>query len=175
MQEALCHVLDLGAIVKCKEVQGQFLSSIFLIPKSNGKMRLILNLKQLNRFVETENLKKEDIRTALKLVSKGYYMANLDLQDAYFTIPIHEESRKFLRFRWNDPLYEFVCMPFGLSTAPWVFSKILKPVVGFLRSSGWISVVYLDDWLLVAESQSHCKENIDVSKNLLVFGFYCEF
>lgn len=101
----------------------------------------------------------EDIRTAIKLISEGSFMSNLDLRNAYFTIPIHPEHQKFLRFTWGQDLFEFVCLPFELCTAPWVFTKVLKPVVSFLRSQGWLSVINLDDILVLAESQNQCQEN----------------
>lgn len=174
MQRALKNVLEIGAVRKCKESKGQFISGIFLVPKSNGEMRLILNLKKLNDFIETTHFKMEDIRTAMRLISEGSFMSNLDLQNAYFTIPIHSEHRKFLRFRWRHDLFEFVCLPFGLCTAPWVFTKVLKPVVGFLRSQGWLSVIYLDDILVLAESKKRCQENLVATKSLIEsLGFMC--
>ena len=76
-------------------------------------------------------------------------MSTLDLKDAYFLIRIHDTSRKYLRFIFNDRLYEFNVLPFGLSTAPFVFTKIMKPVIKLLRSCGYMSTVYLDDILLM--------------------------
>ena len=167
MQKAVEELLALGVVKRCQEVAGQFVSSIFLVPKSNGKWRLILNLKELNSFIEHLHFKMEDIRTAVKLVSEECFMASIDLQNAYYTIPIHNNFRKFLRFRWGGQIFEFTCMPFGLSVAPWVFTKISKPAVSFLRNLGWMSVVYLDDWWLVAKSWQLCKENVRATRELL--------
>jgi hypothetical protein len=41
-------------------------------------------------------------------------MASIDLKHAYYTIPIAEEQRKFLKFVWNEQLYEFCVLPMGL-------------------------------------------------------------
>lgn len=167
MQKAIDDLLSIGAVQECVEEDGQFLSSIFLVPKKNGKMRFILNLKNLNKFIETIHFKMEDFRTVLKLISKGCFMASFDLQDAYLMIPIHKDFWKFLRFYWQGHLYEFICLPFGLSTAPWVFTKIMKPVTSHLRFLGWLSVVYLDDWWLVGTSRYLCSQNIKVSREFL--------
>ncbi|KAI8432187.1 hypothetical protein MSG28_004646 [Choristoneura fumiferana] len=48
----------------------------------------------------------------------------------------HKDHRKYLRFMFNDSLYEFNCLPFGLATAPYAFTKLLKPVMEFLREQG---------------------------------------
>ncbi|CAD6230766.1 GSCOCG00012196001-RA-CDS [Cotesia congregata] len=168
MQEAINDLLLMGAIQECVKEEGQFLSSIFLVPKKNGKMRFILNLKNLNSFIETTHFKMEDFRTVLELkMSKYCFMASFDLQDAYFMIPIHKNFWKFLRFFWNGRLYEFICMPFGLSSAPWIFTKISKPIVSFLRSLGYLSVVYLDDWWLVNDSIALCSQNVKILREFL--------
>lgn len=150
----------------------QFVSSIFLVPKPNGKMRFILNLKNLNKFIKTDHFKLEDLRTAVKLITPDCYMATLDLKDAYFLIKIHEESRKYLRFVFEGKMYEFNVLPFGLNTAPYVFTKITKPIVKLLRSAGLLSTLYLDDWLLFGQSQEQCLNNIKFTRQLLIsLGF----
>lgn len=147
--------------------EGQFISNIFLRPKANGKMRLILNLKSLNKFINTSHFKLEDLRTAIKLISKNDFMANLDLKDAYLLIKIHTESRKFLRFVWENSTYELNVLPFGLNTAPYVFTKMMKPIAKLLRTCGYLSKIYLDDLLLIGRSYKECLDNIVITTKLL--------
>lgn len=172
----LKHLQDIGAVRQCAPVQGQFLSSIFLVPKSNGEMRFILNLKKLNKFVSLEHFKMEDVRTAVKLMNRDCFMANLDLKEAYFLVLINEHDRKFLRFCFNGTLFEFSALPFGLCTAPCIFTKLLKPVMATLRSRGFLSVNYLDDILCLGDSYSSCLQNISETINLLTeLGFIINF
>lgn len=151
-----------GAITKCEDVPGQFISNIFLIPKSDGSYRFILNLKKLNKFVITQHFKMEDIRTASKLISKYDFMANIDLKDAYFFVPIHSSSKKYLRFRFQNQTYEFQCLPFGLSSAPFVFTKLMRPVTTYLRNRGHLLVIYLDDVLSIDSSYEGCFKKASV-------------
>lgn len=97
-KHAIKNLRSLGAVKKCKPIKGQFLSSYFLREKSNGEMRFILNLKELNKFVNCSHFKLEDYRTAQNIIFQNYYMASIDLKDAYFLIPIYKPHRKFLRF-----------------------------------------------------------------------------
>ncbi|XP_063986037.1 uncharacterized protein LOC135167121 [Diachasmimorpha longicaudata] len=87
--------------------------------------------------------------------------------DAYYLVPINVQFRKYLRFYFDGNLYEFNCLPFGLNTAPYLFTKIMKPVVGYLRNLGFLSVVYLDDILLIADSKLACLKNINFTVELL--------
>ncbi|XP_072757731.1 uncharacterized protein [Anoplolepis gracilipes] len=82
-------------------------------------------------------------------------------------IPIDEEFRKYLRFSFDNSLYEFNCLPFGLNTAPYVFTKIMKPVISYLRNLGFLLVIYLDDLLLLSNTYSDCLRNIKASVEFL--------
>ncbi|XP_077270144.1 uncharacterized protein LOC143901594 [Temnothorax americanus] len=87
-------------------------------------------------------------------------MASIDLRDAYYLIPIAESDKKYLRFEFEGKLFQFSCLPFGLSTAPYVFTKIVKPIISDLRRKGLLSVVYLDDFLLFGRSHYECVSNV---------------
>jgi len=110
------------------------------------------------------------------LISIGTYLASIDLKDAYFHVPINEDSKKLLRFEWDGILYEFNCLPFGLSTAPRIFTKLMKPVFHYLRNTGLSSVNYLDDFLLLGVSYSDCCNNVLKTRNLFEsLGFSINF
>jgi hypothetical protein len=123
-----------GAISSCTPSEGQFLFPIFLVPKPDGSKRFILNLKHLNKFLEPEHFKLEYRATVLNLMRPNCFMATIDLQDAYFMIPVADSYKKYLRFEFNGTLYEFNCLPFGLSTTPYVFTNIMKQVVASIRA-----------------------------------------
>ena len=97
-------------------------------------------------------------------------MAKLDLKDAYYLVPVHESHRKFLRYQFNNSLYEFTCLPFGLNIAPFVFTKILKPVLAYLRKLGFQLVAYLDDIMFIAQSFSECQNYTKESVKLLSYS-----
>ena len=65
----------------------------------------------------------EGIHTFKDLVQQGDWMTKVDLKDTYFTIPIHTKYIKYVRFIVAGKVYEFTCLPFGLSSAPRVFTK----------------------------------------------------
>ena len=66
-------------------------------------------------------------------------MTKLDLQDAYLTIPVGPKSKIFLRFFWKGMLYQFTCLPFGLSPSARLFTKTLKPVICLSKIYGDLS------------------------------------
>ena len=91
---------------------------------------------------------------------------SIDIRDAYLHVPMHQAVRKYLRFVVNKKVYQFTCLPFGLATSPREFTKLLRPVVSLLRQQGVKLHVYLDDWLMRAdtpeEAQLHSQTTIKV-------------
>lgn len=167
VRKAIDNLLTLEAVRPCALEDSRFVSSYFLLPKSDRTFRFILNLKKLNEFIQTVHFKLEDGRTAMKLISRGDFFAKLDLENAYFLISVDEASSKYLTFIFQDQCFEFLCLPFGLNVAPHVFTKILRPVVSHLRDKEFTSVIYLDDILLTRSSRQMCAENVEASIRLL--------
>lgn len=107
------------------------------MPKPDGSYRLILNLKKLNLFVENKHFKIEDNKVVARLIGNNFFMCRIDLKDAYHLVPVREAHRKYLSFVFEGVTYECNCLPFGLSCAPQIFTKILRPVVSMLRKEGY--------------------------------------
>ena len=166
-EKAINILLEKGAVSACSPKKQQFISTYFLREKSNGEYRFILNLKRLNEFIQPCHFKMENIKTALKLMTRNCYMSKIDLKDSYFLIPIHDKFKKYLRFVFQTKMYEFNALPFGLSTAPYVFTKLMKPIIEYLREKGFVSVIYLDDILMFSDSIKGCIENFENTRILI--------
>lgn len=173
IQEHLNKLLKMGAIRECAPVKNQFISKIFLTPKRDGSHRLILNLKSLNRFIQTQHFRLEDHNSVRKLLTPTAFLGSIDLKDAYYVIPVKKSFCKYLRFQFNNKIFEYTCLPFGLSTAPFVFTKLLKPVLVYLRKRNLLSNTYLDDFLLIGNSYTDCLKNISLTSSFLQkLGFF---
>ena len=99
-------------------------------------------------------------------------MATLDLKDAYYTIGIHPSQQKYLKFMWRDQLYVFKCAPFGLSPVPRKFTKLMKPPMSILRSSGHTVANYLDDIYTQDDTFLLCKSSLTNIRTLMTdLGF----
>ena len=87
-------------------------------------------------------------QTVLSSVRKGDYAFKIDLQDAYFHVPIHPSSRKYLRFAFENKVYQFQVLPFSLNTDPQVFTRLGHTVTGYLHRQGISVIPNLDDRLI---------------------------
>lgn len=122
------------AVLKVVEPEkGKYLSPISMRPKKNGEYRLILNLKKLNKSVEYHHFKMDTFENTIKIITKKCYMASIDLRHAYYSVPVATEHQKFLRFQWKGKSYQYTCLPNGISSAPRLFTKLMKPVYSKLK------------------------------------------
>lgn len=80
-------------------------------------------------------------------------MVKLDLKDAYLSVSLHQDHRRFMTFHWNNRLWRFNTLPFGLSNTPYAFTMLIKPVVALLRKLGIRAILYLDDMLIIAQKK----------------------
>ncbi|KAI8441190.1 hypothetical protein MSG28_009421 [Choristoneura fumiferana] len=104
------------------------------------------------------------------------YMGTIDLKDAYFLLGIHPKYKKYLRFMWKSDIYEFQVLPFGLNTAPYVFTKLLRPVMQNLRSNGHMLSYYLDDIYIVGRSYDECLNSIHATlQTVTTLGFIVNY
>ena len=125
-----------------------FYSRLFLVPKKDGSWRPVIDLSALNRYISPTKFKMETTRSIRNAIEIGDFAVSLDLMDAYYHIMIHPTSRKYLRFVANGEVLQFRALPFGIKSAPRVFTKIMGIVGGFLRMQGPNLLQYFDDWLL---------------------------
>ena len=167
VDKEVSSLLSEGAIIACFHEPHEFISNIFLVPKPNGKFRPVINLKQLNEFVVYEHFKQETFPFVLELVQKNDFFTNLDLRSAYFSIPIHPDYQKFLKFTWKGMLYKFISLCFGLSSSPRVFTKVLKPVFALFRSLGIRCSYYIDDSINMHREKQVCEANARFMYNKL--------
>ena len=161
------NLLRKQAIEACDHEAGEYISPIFTRPKKDGSHRMILNLKSLNKHITHHHFKMDTVLSAVRLMKPGCFMASIDLKDAYYSVSIHSDFQKYLKFSWRGQLYKFVCFPNGLAPCPRQFTKLLKPVFSSLRKLGHISVVYIDDTWLTSEDYNSCVNNIAETITLL--------
>ena len=158
--EALHQLIDKNAVeLVHNQTSLGFFNRLFLVPKPSNKWRPILDLSKLNLFLKVEKFKMETPETIRTSLQQGEWVTSIDFKDAYFHIPIQEQSRKHLRFHVGSQTYQFKALPFGLSTAPMEFTVIAKEVKLMAFRKGIRIHQYLDDWLVRAKSHQVCLQH----------------
>jgi hypothetical protein len=90
-------------------------------------MQPILNPIRLNMaHLDTLYFRMEMVEDVRHTLRPGDWAASIDLRDAYFHVPLHPSTKKYMRFGWRGCLYRFCVLPFDLSPAPKVFTALTK-------------------------------------------------
>ena len=125
-----------------------FYSRLFMVPKKDSlKWRPVIDLSTMNKFTTIPHFKMETSEIIRAFLSEEEWTSSVDLQDAYFHMPIHPKFRKYFRFMFEGNCYEFVAMPFGLGSAPFEFSDQAKEFKKMALLLGFRINQYLDDWI----------------------------
>lgn len=109
----------------------------------------------------------QTLTSILRLIQKDMYLAKLDIKDAYYSIPIHKESQKLLKFEHEGKVYVFLVLPFGYTEGPRKFTKIMKPPLSKLRKEQVTIADYIDDLITMNVSKQQCCNNVHKTVVLL--------
>lgn len=145
--------------------------------QKSGKKRLILDLRHVNQYLFKSKFRCEDVSIAREVLNPGDFMFSFDLKSGYHHVEIFPEHRQYLSFSWNfssgvTRYFQFSVLPFGLSSAPYLFTKLLKPLVKKWRTEGKSIVVFLDDGLGAAADHTKARiSSLSVHADLLKSGF----
>lgn len=164
---------SMGVIEQCESTVEQYISPVFLVKKHDNSFRKILNLKSFNRYVKYEHFKMESLKHLTDIVSQGCFMTSVDLRKAYYSVSVHPTSRKYLRFVWNKQLYQYCGLPNGLSSAPRIFTRLMKVIFSTLRDEGCDCVFYIDDSIFVANTYDKCLADTSKAVNMLERAGFC--
>jgi len=111
------------------------------------KLRFIIDFRHVNSFLVRFRFKYEDLRSLSQVLEEGHWFFTWDLKSGYHHVDICLKHQGYLGFSWqfNGMLryFTFTVLPFGLSSACFCFTKLLRPLVR--RSMGQNSFVHLDD------------------------------
>ena len=117
-------MLQKNAITEVPPDSPGFYSNVFLVGKSSGGWRPVIDLKNLNAHIHAPHFRMFTRSSVLSSVEKGDYAFRIDLQDAYFHVPIHPSSRKYLRFAFKNRVYQFQVLTVRFEHGPSSFYSI---------------------------------------------------
>ena len=161
ISSGISKLLNKKAIKQVTPCINQFVSPIFIVPKKDSlEGRIIINLKLLNTYIFRTKFKIEGYEVIVNMISQYDFMCSIDLQDAFLAVSMHPNFFCYLCFEWEGVRYCFTSMPFGLTSAPRIFTKILKTVLVFFRGRGIKVTAFFDDLIIFAASSSKLLEHV---------------
>ena len=152
------------------------ISPFGVIPKSNqpGKWRLIVDLsspdgRSVNDGIESSlcslsYLRLDDVIDHIVESGRGTELAKMDIASAYRMVPVHPGDRPLLAVQWAGQIYFDTRLPFGLRSAPKIFSAIADALQWVFQQKGvtWVAH-YLDDYITTGPPHGEvCGQNLEI-------------
>lgn len=126
VSEQIRELLLTGCVIEASRSDIHVVSHLGVV--KNTVKRLILDLRYVNSFLRVSKFKYEDIRTVRDLFKLGDWFFKFDYKSGYHHVDILPSHQKFLGFSWimdgRKKWFMFSVLPFGLASAPFVFTKI---------------------------------------------------
>nr|XP_006819860.1 PREDICTED: uncharacterized protein LOC102805774 [Saccoglossus kowalevskii] len=155
-------------------------SALGAIPKPNSAdVRLIHDCSQpegraVNDYAPHDSFQYQTIDDAVNLVTPGCYLSKVDLKSAYRSVKIHPSNYPATGLQWffnekDNPTYMTdTRLPFGARRAPYIFNRLTQSVRRMMARRGYDAmVVYLDDFLIIAQTYELCELALNTILRLL--------
>lgn len=132
-------------------------SPIVVVPKSDGNIRLCVDCKvTINKVINTEHYPLPNISDIFANLSGYRYYAKIDLSGAYMQVRVSEDSRKYLTINTHKGLFEYLRLPFGISSAASTFQRIMDEILMDLEGIE----CYLDDILIGSDTIEGLRQKV---------------
>lgn len=146
VSHAITELLNAGFVT---ELTGPAFCCNPLTVADKGKLRLVLDLRHVNKHLTRQTFRYEDLHIVAELFEQNDYFVHFDLTSGYHHIDIHPDYHTYLGFHWDfDGIlryFQFTVLCFGICTACYVFTKVLRPLTKRWRGMGIKTVLYIDD------------------------------
>ena len=172
LKRAAQHDAQQAASQNCRRQSGlplrDFESGIFTVPKSDGGHRLCTDYRALNQFQVKSKFQLDGTKAIAQLIQPGDFGALVDIKDCYLEFGLHPAHRKYCRFRdAHKKRWQWRTMSFGMSEAPHLCTRILRPFIKILKGLGIRCSIYLDDLLVLSQSPSSLAVAMGVAVEML--------
>ena len=145
--------------------QGIHISPVGAIPKKHkpGKFRLIMDLSSPKNFSVNDGIDPalsslsyvsiDHLSSLILSLGRGALLVKADIKEAYRMVPIHPQDQRLLGVQWRGEIFIDRRLPFGLRSAPKIFSAVADALQWILSTKGIThSLHYLDDYIMVTDS-----------------------
>lgn len=134
----------------------EWVSPIVVTRRKNGKIRMCVDMREPNKAVVPDSHPLPLIEDVLAALRGSRMYSTLDLKSAYHQLELHEESRGLTAFITHEGLYRYRRVPYGLSSAPAAFQKMMTKILSGLKGVK----CYLDDVIIYGPSQEEHDANL---------------
>ena len=119
-------IVEEGGNSTCSRIKRSICQQHFSETEKRRSSSSDYKFEKMEPIIPYLHLKMEGLKQLKDLLRQSDLMVKIVLKEAYFSIPMHPETQKYVKFQWKGNLYQFLCLCFVLGPAPRIFTKLLK-------------------------------------------------
>lgn len=148
--------------------RSKWAAPVVVVPKTDGSIRLCGDYKvTVNKCINKEQYPLPTVQDLLSKLAGGTLFSKIDLIHAYQQLELDDQSQKYLTINTHLGLFNYMRLPFGVSSAPSIFQKFMDQVLQGIHSV----VCFFDDMLVTGRDlQEHMKTLEEVLQRLEKYG-----
>jgi hypothetical protein len=167
LREIVHDLLEKGAV---KQSYSQDASPAFLVPKPSGDQRMVVHYRLVNKNIVFDAFPMRNVDCAFVNFAKAKVFSVVDLNPAYYQIPLSAKSRKVTAFCTPFGLFEFIKLPMRISVGCQVLSRVVDSLFGDLKHKFVYN--FMDDLVVYSNSpEEHVQHLREVFTRLEKAGF----
>ena len=147
LKEELDHMIKLGIIKKADEPT-DWVSSLVVVQKPNGKLRVCLDPRDLNKAIKREHYQLPTTEDILAQMANAKCFTKLDASNAYWQIQVDDDSSKLLTFNSPHGRYSFKRLPYGIHSASEICQRKIASIIEGIHGSANVQ----DDIIIWADT-----------------------
>ncbi|GFU62116.1 hypothetical protein TNCV_2428211 [Trichonephila clavipes] len=145
-----------GVIEPCSSA---YASQVLVVRMKDGSPRVCIDFRKLNRVLVKDHYALLLIEDILDKLQDTRVFSTIYLLNGFFHVPVNKQSRPYTSFVTQNGQFQFLKMPFGLSTCPSTFQRFINTVFRDLVVQG-IVLPYMDDIVILAKNESEAIERL---------------
>ena len=174
---SISEALNMGVVCEASAASLSNVSPLNVdVKKSNGKRRLIFNAMFINGYMSVRKFKYPQLhKEGREIFGQSQWGFVLDISQAFYHIEIHPEYYQYLGFSWKGKYYYWRCCPFGVSFGPWLWDRVLTPVLDSLKRDGLNIMAFCDDIMGGKGKKPQADEDgLRLRVKLQLHGYICQ-
>jgi hypothetical protein len=157
LSDEIKNMMAMGVI---EPSDSPFCSPLVMVKKPDGSNRSCIDFRRLNQACVFNAEPMPNADEIFAQLTSDKYFTKIDLCKGYWQIPMAQEAKKFTAFGTPDGLFQFTVMPFGLVTAPAIFTQMMRKLLSGLKHVH----NYIDDILIHTQTWD---EHVQVVRSVL--------
>ncbi|GBL99711.1 Uncharacterized protein K02A2.6 [Araneus ventricosus] len=158
LEKTLNELVQLG-IVSPVNKPTEWLNSLVIVEKTNGKLRICLDPRNLNKAIKREHYVIPSVDEIISRLEGKQCFSVLDLKEGFWQVPLDKDSAELCTFNSPFGRYKFNRLPFGICSAPEVFQKKNQKLFGDIKGIE----IYFDDLIIAGKNkEEHDKILVEV-------------